>query len=150
MARKYTNRYSDGSLIAWYKSKMRKVEEGVDDAMDVAGELGETLGKEYISTRGTGRTWQHPWNGRDGSYPGRVDTAKMLNAFGHRKATQGGSRQLRIGWVSGTREDYFYLQEGGFTHVSGVTVEGMHALQDATDEAFQELARELKRRVKNA
>lgn len=140
--------YKDGSLVNWYRSKMRPLEEGVDDAMDYAGEVGQELGRYYIETRGTGRTWAYPRNGRSGSIPGRVNTGKMRDAFGYRKTTQGGSRQLRVGWVSGTREDYFQLQEGGFEHPSGIDVEGMHALQDATEEALKVLAEEIKRNVK--
>lgn len=142
-------RYESGSLVNWYRSKMRPVEAGVDDAMDEAGGIGKELGRHYIETRGTQRMWLYPRNGRDGSYPGRVDTGKMRDAFGFRKTTQGGSRQLRVGWVSGTREDYFKYQEGGFEHPSGLQVEGMYAVQDATEEAFRVLAEELKKRVKS-
>lgn len=146
-----TQEYQDGDLIRWYRSKMRKVEDGVDEAMDDAGISGKELGRYYIETRGTGKTWAYPRNGREGSRPGRVDTGKMRDAFGFRKTTQGGSRQLRVGWVTGTREDYFKFQEGGFDHVmAGVHVEGMYALQDATEEAFKVLAEELKRRIKSA
>lgn len=143
-------RYESGDLVRWYRSKMTRVEEGVDEAMDDAGQFGEDLMKQYIETRGTGRVWSRPSaSGRDRSTPGRVDSGKMRDAVGHRKTTQGGSRQLRIGWVSGTREDYFQFQETGFTHVSGVPVEGMHALQDATDAALTQLMQDLRRNVKD-
>lgn len=140
-----SRRYKDGDLVRWYKSKMVKVDEGVDEAMKVAGELGERVGKELINTRGTGRVWSRPApSGRIASIPGRVDSGKMLRAFKYRTTTQGGSRQLRVGWVSGTREDYFKAQEGGFEHPYGITVEGMHALQDAGEAALVELFRQLK------
>lgn len=132
-------RYESGDLVRWYRSKMTRVEEGVDEAMDDAGQYGEDLMKHYIETRGTAKSGK----------PGRVDTGKMRDAVGHRKTTQGGSRQLRIGWVTGTREDYFQFQETGFTHVSGVPVEGMHALQDATDAALTQLMQDLRRNVKD-
>lgn len=146
MARKY----QPGALGAWYRSKMTKVEAGVDDAMEESGQMGEDLMKGFIQTRGTGRIWAYPRGSREGSTPGRVDSGKMLRAVGHRTTTQGGSRQLRIGWVSGTREDYFWLQDQGFEHPYGMQVEGMNALQDATDAALTDLMRRLKRDIKNA
>lgn len=137
--------YQNGDLIRWYRSKMKKVEDGVDEAMDEAAEAGKEVGKYLIENK--------PWtsNSRINGGPrrGRVDSRKMLDAFGARKTTQGGSRQLRVGWVSGTREDYFQFQEGGFV-ARGVEVEGLHALQDATEEAFAVLADRLKERIKNA
>jgi hypothetical protein len=148
VARKYT----PGALGSWYRSKMQRVEEGVDDAMDDAGQKGEDMMKFYIMTRGTQKMWTHPWgpNNREGSIPGRVDTGKMLDAVGHRKTTQGNSRQLRVGWVSGTREDYFWMQDQGFKHPFAGSVEGMYALQDATDYAFEELKKGVKKEVKDA
>ena len=143
--------YQSGDLVRWYKSKMTRVDEGVDEAMDDAGAFGKELGQHFIETRGTGREWTRPGpTGRTGSSPGRVDTAKMRDAFGFRKTTQGGSRQLRIGWVGGTREDYFQFQETGFTHVSGINVPGMYALPDATDAALSQLAQDLKNNLKGA
>lgn len=143
--------YQNGDLVRWYKSKMTRIEDGVDEAMDAAGEFGKELGQQYISTRGTGREWTRPGpSGRDASTPGRVDSGKMRDAFGFRKTTQGNSRQLRIGWVSGTREDYFQFQETGFTHFSGIDVPGMYALQDATEAAMAQLMQDLKRKVKDA
>lgn len=136
--------YTDGALVNWYRSKMMKIQEGTEDAMQDAGEAGKEIGRYLIETRGTGRTWLYPRNGREGSYPGRVDTGKMRDAFGFRLTTQGNSRQMRVGWVSGTREDYFKYQEGGFTHPSGIDVEGMHALQDAVEEAFSRLKENLR------
>ena len=126
--------YQSGDLVRWYKSKMTRVDEGVDEAMDDAGAFGKELGQHFIETRGTGREWTRPGpTGRTGSSPGRVDTAK-----------------LRIGWVGGTREDYFQFQETGFTHVSGINVPGMYALQDATDAALSQLAQDLKNNLKGA
>lgn len=146
MARKY----EPGAMGAWYRSKMAKVQDGIDEAMEDAGQMGEDLMKEYIQTRGTGRIWAYPRNGRDGSYPGRVDSGKMLRAVGHRTLNRGGSKQLRIGWVSGTREDYFWLQDEGFEHPNGMTIEGMNSLQDATEAALNDLMVNLRREVRNA
>ena len=143
--------YQSGDLVRWYKSKMTRIDEGVEEAMTSAGELGKDLGRHYIETRGTGKTWTRPGpTGRDGSIPGRVDTGAMRDAFGYRKTTQGNSRQLRVGWVTGKREDYFQFQETGFTHISGIDVPGMYALQDATAAAFEQLAQDLKQNIKKA
>lgn len=141
-------RYKNGDLVRWYRSKMVKVDESTEDALDVAGQAGEKALKDNIQTRGTGRTWSYPRDGRAGSFPGRVNTGTMLNAAKYRIQKRGASKQLRVGWVSGVRKDYFKFQEGGFEHPSGVTVEGMHAVQDATEEAFNVLAEELKERLR--
>ena len=140
-------RYRKGALTSWYRSKMAQVDAGVDDALEEAGSKGEEMMKYLIMTRGTGRLWSHPWgpNNREGSFPGRVDTGKMLDAVGHRVLKLGGKSQLRMGWTSGTREDYFLAQNVGFTHnLTGQTIEGMYALDDATDYMYEELRRRLK------
>lgn len=135
--------YQSGDLVRWYRSKMMKVQDGIDEAMDEAAEVGKATGRDIIRNR----PWISQSKENGGVRRGRVESEKMLNAFGARKTTQGNSRQLRVGWVSGTREDYFQFQETGFL-ANGVPVEGLYALQDATDEAFRVLADEVRERIR--
>lgn len=129
-----------GQLFKWYRSKMTKVQTGTEKALKRAGEEGESLIKEYIATRGTAKSGKQ----------GRIDTKKMYNAVGHRILGRGESLQVRFGWVSGTREDYFQYQETGFQHVGGVTVEGMYAISDAAEKILGNLERELRGVMKSA
>lgn len=138
-------------LTTWYRSRMAKITDGVEEAMEDAGIEGEELMRHLIETRGTGRQWSRPWgpNGRTASTPGRDDTGKMKRAVGSRTLRKGGSAQVRFGWVSGTREDYFRYQESGFhNELVGIDVPGMYALQDARDETLNKLKDRLARLAK--
>lgn len=127
-------------VFKWYRSKMAKVEKGTEKILQEAGAEGERLMKEYIATRGTAKSGKQ----------GRIDTRAMYNAVGNRILGRGGSQQVRFGWVSGTRKDYFAYQETGFEHKGGVTVEGMYALSDAADKVLRDLEKNLRGVMKNA
>ena len=130
-------RYKEGSIEAWYRSRVEKLEEGVEEILHESGESGASLMRTMIEARGTGKEWSHAWGEteRTASKPGRDDTGKMKNAVKYRVAPRANNRaQLRMGWVSGTRERYFMAQERGFTHNrTGEFIEGMFALQDSTE-----------------
>lgn len=114
----------------------------VDSAMVKAIGEGVDYGKNVIETRGTGKTWQKPWGGRVGSYPGRVDTGEMLEEFRGEVDINRAETVGKLGW---TREQlgYFLAQELGFTHnITNEEVEGMYALRDAADETWDILRAE--------
>lgn len=140
--------YQGGDLVNWYKSKVVKIEEATEESVKEAGQFGEDRLHEYIETRGTGYTWKYPRDGRTGSFPGRVATGKMLRAAKYRINKVRSGLQIRLGWVTGTREEYFKYQEGGFRHQSGIEVKGMYAVQDAADDMFRELPRILKKNIR--
>lgn len=136
-------------LINWYRSQTTKLAYDMEESVREAGQFGEELMREYIETRGAKAVWERPWDGRTGSTPGRVHTGKMRNAAKHRINKLRASLQLRIGWVSGTREGYFKDQEYGFKHnKTGEKIEGMFALQDATEATFRYLREEMKARIR--
>ena len=142
-------RYESGDLIKWYRSKQKVIEEGTEAALEEVGQIGAEEGKRIISTSHTGKRWVRPGpTGREGSFNGRIDTGKMINAFGYRINHPGNSAQVRIGWTGGTREDYFYLQNLGFHHaIADIDIEGMYAVQDASEYAFSQLPGLLKKEI---
>lgn len=104
------------------------------ESVETALEAGEQAMKEAISTRGTGKTWSHPWYGRTGSMPGRVDQGDMLDDV-RGILTKKTKREAagNLGWDEGS-PDYYRYQEEGFDHIlTNETVEGMFALRDARD-----------------
>lgn len=114
----------------------------LDNAMILAMQEGVKFGKNAIETRGTGRTWERQWGGRVGSFPGRVDTGEMRDEF---RGEVDIKRVETIGKLGWTREqlDYFLYQELGFTHnLTNEEVEGMYALRDAADRAWEVLVDE--------
>jgi hypothetical protein len=120
----------------------KQFRECLDQAMAKAIETGVEFGKNAIETRGTGKTWQRPWGGRVGSFPGRVDTGEMLREF---RGEVDIGRTETVGKVGWTKEqlDRFLYQELGFTHnLTNEEVEGMYALRDAAAEAWEVLQAE--------
>lgn len=135
--------------VKWFRAKVQQVEEEVAMEIWQAVEDGEATMKHHIETRGTGKTWEKPWDGRDGSSPGRVASGKMVDAVGSsfNYDYSSGKVSARFGWIKPSQiEDYFGYQEGGFDHAqAGVTVEGMYALVDAYELVNQELAERIKK-----
>lgn len=142
---------SSEEVVRWYRGKIKRVEETQRHVVQDAMEYGASLMREFIETRGTGRTWSRPWYGREGSYPGRVHTGGMLNAVTTRLVVDSAGRtQGHFGWLD-QREDYFRYQEGGFQHkMAGHYVEGMYAMVDSAEEAFRYLQEELDRGIRGA
>lgn len=115
------------SLTAWF-------EEAIESTMSDAGEIvsravdeGESITKLHIATRGTAKSGKK----------GRIDTQKMYDAV-NSDMTRKGSQEAegKFGWID-EYDKYFGYQEDGFDHVGGVTVEGMYALSDASDEVWE-------------
>lgn len=138
MARRRYNA-GQGDIVRWYRGKVEAIESANEEALEQAAKEGAELMKHYISTRGTAKSGK----------AGRIETRDMLNAVTSEVISRGpGKNQANFGWLK-TREDYFALQEGGFEHSPGVTVEGMYALTDAAEETFRELRERIERNLKN-
>lgn len=137
--------YKEGDPVRWFRGKIQELEDHQEKVAREAVEYGAELMREFINTRGTGRTWERPWGGRDGSYPGRVNSETMLNAVTTRVVKDSAGRtQAHFGWLT-VREDYFRYQEGGFKHniKPNHNVKGMYALVDAAEAAFEYLKERL-------
>lgn len=121
----------------------------MDQIQDIAEESladGKRDMEASIKSRGTGKTWQKPWGGRAGSFPGRVDSGDMLDAVEGRVTRRTTTRVEGIlGWPDGS-PDYFRFQEAGFRHImAGADVAGMMALRDASDSMRADLLERLER-----
>lgn len=133
-------RAGQGDIVRWYKGKVEPLERANEAAMEQAAKEGAELMKHYISTRGTAKSGK----------AGRIETRNMLNAVTHEFTTRGsGKTQANFGWLK-QREEYFALQEGGFEHSPGVTVEGMYAMTDSGEETFRDLRERIERNLKDA
>lgn len=134
-------------LSVWANKKLDEIKERVDDVIESSVAEGADDMRQMIMTRGTGRTWSRPGpSGRQGSYPGRVDSGDMLNGVGS-SFRRAGRSEGRFGWLGGDPKGYYALQEGGFQHVSGIDVPGMYALQDARDDTMAKVVARIKRGV---
>lgn len=121
-------------------SDSKSILDRAEDALEEALEEGERAMKEAIATRGTGRTWEKPWGGRAGSFPGRIDTGDMQDDVnGEMLPRTTNTVSGRLGWDDNS-PFYYRLQEAGFTHsITGEEIEGMMALHDAADVAKRNL-----------
>lgn len=109
-------------------------------AVENAVEAGENVTKHHIETRGTEGTGKR----------GRVETGRMRDSVGSRMDEQSASGlQGRFGWLD-EQPEYARFQEPGFTHTSGITVEGMFALSDAAEEVVQDLRDDIDKIVRNS
>lgn len=139
MARNY---YSQGSgdAVKWFRGKVTNIESGAAQALQDAMDDGAIMMADLISSRGTAKSGK----------AGRIETKKMHNDVDSLVTLADSGRVTgRMGWVR-KRENYYALQEGGFEHSPGVTVEAMYALHDAADWAMQQFEEDLKDVVKNA
>lgn len=117
---------------------MGEIESAVEDSV----KHGADSMRNYIETRGTGKTWAHAWGPRNrtASTPGRVDSGEMLEGVkGGVTGRTPESVTAMLGWDKGS-PDWASLQEAGFRHVlTGDTVKGMRALADAEIDTRVEL-----------
>lgn len=103
-----------------------------------ASEKGRDLTKEHIETRGTAKSGKR----------GRIETSAMLKSVSSGTVSSTADELVeRFGYQNSPY--WTAYQEPGFTHTSGVTVEGTYALQDAADEVFKDLRRDIGDVVKN-
>lgn len=132
---------SGGDPVRWFRGKVTRIEDGVEQALQNAMEDGAEIMRNNIATRGTAKSGK----------AGRIETGKMSGDVKARvyPGTDKGNQVGRFGWID-NREDYYGYQEGGFEHVNGGDVEGMYALQDAAELAFREFQRAVDEVKRNA
>lgn len=128
-----------GDPVKWFRGKVARIENGAEAVLKEVMEDGAYMMLDNIATRGTAKSGK----------AGRIETRKMYNSV-DAKVTSAGPGKVRgsFGWIN-DKEYYFGLQEGGFQHSSGVTVEGMYALSDAADWAMKTYQEDMKEVLKN-
>lgn len=132
--------YPGGDPVKWFRGKVERVESGLGDALQESMDLGAEYMRYNILTRGTEKSGK----------TGRVETRQMLDDVDSAVTTSAAGRQTgRFGWIR-NREDYYALQEGGFEHVGGSTVEGMYALVDAAEAALEEFRKLKEQAIRDA
>ena len=132
--------YVDITGFARVLSKLENVsEQELEELTTEAANYGADRMSEYISTRGTDNLWEKPWNGKIGSFVGRVTTGTMLSSVGARGEQGPSQSRAAFGWIRNV-QDYFKYQENGFYHVlAGYKVEPMFALRDARLDVLKKL-----------
>lgn len=106
----------------------RKARRTVQEAAD----KGRDITKQHIETRGTAKSGKR----------GRIETSAMLNSVSSATVSSNIDEVVtRFGYENSPYWTQF--QEPGFVHSSGVTVEGTYALQDAAEEVFKDLKRDI-------
>lgn len=121
-------------------AKMRRAENEGDLIVTKGAETGAERMRDFIMSTGTG------WVGKGArAIPeGRIDTGEMHDAVAVRKERKG---HAEFGWVV-DYEEYFGLQEKGFTQPSGHKVPPMHAFLNATMWTQEEVSEKLSRMVR--
>lgn len=132
--------FTDGrQLFEWIESKLNRLTDQAKDAIREGAKEGEDLTKLHIETRGTAKSGKQ----------GRIETGRMRDAVTSRVEKDTDTEiEASFGWLD-DRANYFGLQERGFTHTSGVDVEGMFALSDAADQVVRDIERKLGKAVKD-
>ena len=117
---------------SWYDALIDEINDKARKAVRDAVEKGEAITKYNIENSGTLKSGKR----------GRVETGEMRDAVsGEITKDTADEIEGRFGWKNGPA--YARYQERGFTHVSGVPVEGMFALSDAAIEVLQDLEDDL-------
>lgn len=126
---------SSKSLEAWFKESVEDVFGDVGTIVADAVEEGKNITKHNIETRGTAKSGKR----------GRVRTGEMRdNVKSEMTKKSDKEAEGKFGWID-QYEEYYGLQEEGFNHIGGVTVEGMYALTDAADEVWANIVDDVKR-----
>lgn len=151
-------RYDAGGsdeIVKWFRGVVADIDEVSREELETTAQEGEEFVRGLIMTRGTNKKWARPHGGKTGGGPARVDSGNMLHSVSSNVTSQGpGKGRAFFGWLGGFQSgdnDYFMYQEGGFTHnYTGEEVEGMYAIVDAAEAAFENLKRRLSSALKSA
>lgn len=124
---------NDGArVIAEIEARIEQMTRRARRTVKEAAKKGRDLTKQHIETRGTAKSGKR----------GRIETSAMLNSVSAGTVSSNIDEVVeRFGYENSPYWTAF--QELGFTHPSGVTVEGTYALQDAADEVFKDLRRDM-------
>ena len=134
------NTYKNGDPVKWFRGKVVRIESGGEEALRESMERGAEYMRYFIMTRGTEKSGK----------TGRIETRQMLDDVdSSTNVSEAGRVTGRFGWIR-NREDYYGFQEGGFEHVNGGTVEGMYALVDASEYAFEEFQDAMSKVIRDA
>lgn len=130
---------NDGSrVMAEINARIKKMTSQAREVVEDAAQKGERLTKGHIETRGTAKSGKR----------GRIETRAMLDSVS--SATVASSEEEFVKKFGYNNSPYWtQFQEPGFIHVSGVPVEGTFALQDAAEEVFKDLRRDISQAVKD-
>lgn len=135
-------------LTQWFGALVDKIDRVAEQVVEEAVEYGADAVREIIQSSGTGNSWDESWDsfshatvGRYSSAPGRVASGLMGQSVGDTVDTVPGQIVVgSFGWLGESVPDYFLAQEGGFTHnITGQQVEGMYAIADGGDLAYNYL-----------
>lgn len=139
---KVSVKYSGPGTTAqtWFEGVAKKMIEGMGDVVaDAVGE-GKEITQHNIETRGTMKSGKR----------GRIESEDMRNAVSSEITSKGREGVVgKFGWIN-EYERYFGLQEEGFKHRGGVTVDGMYAISDAADEVFKNIEDDFDRIIRDA
>lgn len=119
---------------SWFDSVVDEINDKARKAVRDAVEKGEAITKHNIENSGTLKSGKR----------GRVETGEMRDAVsGEITKDTADEIEGRFGWKNGPAHARY--QERGWIHSgSGVPVEGMFALADASVEVLQDLEEDLK------
>lgn len=129
---------NDGArVMAQINARIEEMTRRARRTVQEAADKGRDLTKQHIETRGTAKSGKR----------GRIETSAMLNSVSSGTVSADISEVVtRFGYENSPYWTQF--QEPGFNHVGGVTVEGTYALQDAAEEVFKDLRRDIGDAVK--
>lgn len=124
---------NDGTrVMAQINARIDEMTRRARRTVQEAADKGRDLTKEHIETRGTAKSGKR----------GRIETSAMLNSVSSGTVSSDINEVVtRFGYQNSPYWTEF--QEPGFVHTSGVTVEGTYALQDAAEEVFKDLQRDI-------
>lgn len=131
------------SFERFFTNKIKNIQQEVRKDVYAAADLGVEEMQHLISVRGTAK------GGRRPEIAGRIDTGQMKNDVDRKRSGNQHFVTAKFGWVK-NREDYYVLQEEGFRHRGGVSVEAMYALQDAYESVTSALKQDIDRAVRDA
>lgn len=131
---------NDGArVMAEISARIERMTQQSREVVKDAADQGRDLTKQHIETRGTAKSGKR----------GRIETSAMLNSVSSATVSSNANEEVtRFGYENSPFWTLF--QEPGFNHVGGVTVEGTYALQDAAEEVFKDLRRDIGDAVKKA
>lgn len=124
---------NDGArVMAEINARIENMTRRARRTVQEAADKGRDLTKQHIETRGTAKSGKR----------GRIETGAMLNSVSSGTVSADIEEVVtRFGYENSPYWTQF--QEPGFIHLSGVTVEGTYALQDAAEEVFKDLRRDI-------